>query len=463
MLFFHKHTSIILTSAMVMGFLPMSAVAQTAEAPLGSGVEPYEQEFTLTAYYSPLPDQCCYVKGSYEADKILNGEGTHGADGTPVYEGMIAAPSSYPFGTRVVLPGLGTFTVHDRGGAIQEWDDTHRLDVWAGHGEEGLARALAFGVQHIRGTVYLPGNTSAPAENFSLDALPAPDETLQPYVVANTPVSSLHAAADQRGYSVRLLQGNLAVLGYFDHDITGVFGDVTTVSLQTFLKDMKLEEPSDHVSKKAAAWLQAAISVNREQSPIMFVGKESNAPSIRSAQRTLRYFGYYRGRTDGEYSSILFNSILAYQRDQQLVGNATSPGAGRIGPMTKGVLDKEILRHRIARAADRIIVMEKISDMLDEKGVMLAATMSTGSNGKSVKMLQEFLADAGLFPSEKINGNYGELTAQAVAQYQVTRGVLGTDYEKGSGTIGPVTLHTIRSEQAKKALMVVRAEGWEAL
>ena len=42
---------------------------------------PYEQEFVITAYYSPQPNQCCYVKGGYVADKILNGEGHTTADG----------------------------------------------------------------------------------------------------------------------------------------------------------------------------------------------------------------------------------------------------------------------------------------------------------------------------------------------------------------------------------------------
>ena len=41
--------------------------------------------FVVTAYYSPLPDQTRYLRGSYEADIRLNGNGTHGASGKPVY------------------------------------------------------------------------------------------------------------------------------------------------------------------------------------------------------------------------------------------------------------------------------------------------------------------------------------------------------------------------------------------
>ena len=54
----------------------------------------------------------------------------------------IAAPSSYSFGTKIELEGLGTYIVEDRGGAIQG----NRIDVYfASHSE-----ALAFGRKKIR-------------------------------------------------------------------------------------------------------------------------------------------------------------------------------------------------------------------------------------------------------------------------------------------------------------------------
>jgi hypothetical protein len=48
---------------------------------------PYE-EVTLiaTAYYSPLPDQRYYLRGNYEDERVLNGNGTHGASGKAVFE-----------------------------------------------------------------------------------------------------------------------------------------------------------------------------------------------------------------------------------------------------------------------------------------------------------------------------------------------------------------------------------------
>ena len=65
----------------------------------------YEQDFIATAYYSPVPGQCCYVTGGLAADRVVNGVGVRAADGTEVYPGMAAAPAAYPFGTRIAVPG----------------------------------------------------------------------------------------------------------------------------------------------------------------------------------------------------------------------------------------------------------------------------------------------------------------------------------------------------------------------
>lgn len=134
-----KLVRILTISVFALGYVaavPMAAVAED------SGLDNRVQTFTITAYYSPLPCQEYYVTGSYEGDKRLNGNGTHGADGTPVYPGMIAAPKSYAFGTKLHVPGVGNVAVHDRGGAIvtsgsqgQAYD---RLDIWMGYGDKGL-------------------------------------------------------------------------------------------------------------------------------------------------------------------------------------------------------------------------------------------------------------------------------------------------------------------------------------
>lgn len=451
----HILHSITLVSFVCTVFTPTAAIAQAVDAPR-------EQEFMLTAYYSPLPDQCCYVKGSLEADRVLNGNGTHGADGTPVYPGMLAAPPTYAFGTRIVLPGLGTLTVHDRGGAIQELDGVHRLDVWAGFGEEGLARALEFGVQRIRGIVY-PPLSAQPVESFALESLPAPESKLKPFAVADAGLIDVHPSFGARGLSVRLMQEQLQALGYFNDSITGLYGDVTKASLAAFIKDMRLTETSEELTQTTAAYLAAAQDVRDAKTSIMFIGKESTSSEIKTAQRTLRYLGYYRGRTDGQYSTAFFHAILSYQTDHLLVGDANSPGAGRIGPMTKGVIDKELHRRRIARKAQVILAMHRVEEALANKNALLRMTMNEGVYGNDVRLLQTILAQYGFFPKEMINGNFGALTASSVAKYQVARGLLKSESDKGAGTVGPVTLRSIRNEQVKQVYRLVKAHGWDAL
>jgi hypothetical protein len=121
-----------------------------------------EKTFIVTAYYSPLPNQSFYLRGNYEAEKKLNGNGTNGASGTPVFTGMIAAPKSYSFGTQIFFPGLGVGRVEDRGWAIVDaWvrgQPYDRIDIWMGHGETGLKRALLWWRREVKWTILTENN-----------------------------------------------------------------------------------------------------------------------------------------------------------------------------------------------------------------------------------------------------------------------------------------------------------------
>lgn len=109
---------------------------------------------TVTAYYSPVQGQSRYATGSFAGDKRLNGNGTNGASGIEVFDGMVAAPKTYAFGTKIQIEGK-IYQVEDRGGAIvtagnrnQKYD---RIDIWMGKGEEGLSRATAWGKKNLEG------------------------------------------------------------------------------------------------------------------------------------------------------------------------------------------------------------------------------------------------------------------------------------------------------------------------
>lgn len=425
---------------------------------------PREQDFVVTAYYSPLPGQCCYVRGSLEADQILNGRGTHAADGTPVYAGMAAAPASYAFGTRLVLPGLGVFTVHDRGGAINEWTDAHRIDLWVGSGEEGLARALAFGVRRMRGTVY-PRGTDAPGEQFSVERLSAPFEVLRPYVATGQSLPSALPAIGERGLTVRLLQEHLQRAGYYDGEVTGFFGHATQRSLAALIADTGIDEPDDRLTPVTNAYLQAAVSVAERKgaAPVPFVNAQSDRKDIAAAQRLMRSLGYYRGRTDGVYGASLQSAILAYQQARQLVGSASSPGAGTIGPLTQRHLADAWKRQRIRAVARQLLDRQRIHDALLARGELLEGMLATGMTGPQVRRAQELLADRGFFPRDAINGSFGPLTKESVLRFQIDRGIVTGAQDTGAGMIGPQTLAVLTEEQVSEMYRVVRANGWSTL
>ncbi len=105
-----------LGALLLQSFLP--SVLAKSLAPSSELPEYEERFFVATAYYSPLPNQKYYLRGNYEAEIRLNGNGTHGASGKAVFEGMIAAPKDYAFGTKIWIADLGIGSVEDRGGAI---------------------------------------------------------------------------------------------------------------------------------------------------------------------------------------------------------------------------------------------------------------------------------------------------------------------------------------------------------
>lgn len=74
---------------------------------------PKDKIKVLVTGYSSTVDQC-------DADPFTT------ASGTRVHQGTLACPSQYPFGTQVVINGVGTFVCEDRGGAITG----NHFDMW---------------------------------------------------------------------------------------------------------------------------------------------------------------------------------------------------------------------------------------------------------------------------------------------------------------------------------------------
>ena len=303
-----------------------------------------ERNLIITAYYSPLPDQEHYALGTYEADIQFNGRGIKGSDGTGVYPGMIAAPGEIPFGTIIELPELGvTGTVHDRGGWINTLDDgTMRVDLWMGKGEEGLKRALAFGVQETKGILHYPLPKDL-MDDFALEKFAAPDIALKR--TPSNPASLLGAKDAQYGDTspkVASLQLALQKLGYFDETVNAHFGPATKDALYSYQRDINAERHGERADEITRASLVAQRFLSDELgSPLpeqetLSQGKSGKA--IRIAQRILKMLGEYEGDIDGEYDAEMMQTVLRFQKNRNIVSSVADTGAGVIGPQTSRAL-----------------------------------------------------------------------------------------------------------------------------
>ncbi len=429
-------------------------------SPVHAAEKPYKQEFVVTAYYSPLPDQCCYFRGTYEEEIGFNGQGIKGADGTGVYPGMIAAPVTYPFGTRIKLDGIGVGTVHDRGGRIIEWsDDAHRIDLWMGYGEEGLARALEWGVRHVSGTVY-PVADEMSAESIALETFPSDSSKLAGVVKTDETLIMLGLKAEDEGYSVRALQKSLTELGYLDHEVTGLFGPATTEALKTFQSEYGIAGDGTHVDDKTNAALVAARSMEDTRLPKLAVGlqKGSSGTDVRQAQKLLRYLGYYNGRTDGRYGEALEQAVLKFQTDAGVVTDAAQIGAGTVGPNTNTAILNAWKLKQTKREIGRVETKMRVVQAVQKNGLE-SKTLIKGHKGPGVLAVQRVLVDAGLLNSSEIGGYFGAKTQDAVTQYQIAKGIVSSDKDKGAGVVGPATRNTMIQEAVEKGITKVRSMG----
>ncbi len=167
---------------------PTSSVITTSSQPVVQAVSqtkisswdtraPYsgciEQLFKVSGYYSPKPNQKVYTRDTYEQEIKLNGRWVNGASGMPVFNGMIAAPKSYTFGTIMVLPWLGIGQVQDRWWAIVASDWYDRIDLWLGEWDEGIHRAKSVGLRWVIGR-YCPGPVT---KNIGFDYAKIPQYT----------------------------------------------------------------------------------------------------------------------------------------------------------------------------------------------------------------------------------------------------------------------------------------------
>jgi len=350
------YIGIVIASTMLVP--PQSSFAQIDTPPV-----PKTATFIVTAYYSPLPWQLSYARGSLAADKKLNGNGTHGASGTPVFTGMIAAPKSYDFGTHIFFEWLGLGRVEDRWGAIVDawvrWQPHDRIDIWMWHGDTWLKRARAWWVREVTGVFV------SPEQAKNLNAIDLEGIEKGRVNLSDFPTTK---AQSQWGISAEIIEA-FAELGYivkewdvkamiFDFQVdqwilsslsdawAGNFWPKTKAAFSeeykkyTTLKNLDLdaiERARKELLDERVAWdiryQKAQISV---QSMSVIRPWDTNT-SVMTLQSFLSGEWIYRGKIDGQMRG---STILALKRYQKANGLKQT---GRIDGSTQRLLVQDLL------------------------------------------------------------------------------------------------------------------------
>ena len=296
------------------------------------------REFVVTAYYSPLPDQSFYLKWNFEAEKTLNGEGTHWASGKPVFVGMIAAPKTYDFGTRIDFDGLGVGIVEDRGGAIvKAWERGYsydRIDIWMGSWEAWLRRAMVWGKRKVTGTIIT--DTSKPLLNFRDIDTGKVDLSLYGKITNNSTSWYLSndvivmfsdlwytiENADIRGMIIEF-QKDHGIIQSEKDDGAWVYGPKTKTTLakeHSHFKELRDAEIEKIDSEKALLisarneWENSYQVASQKVSAIGSPKRGETGKHIADLQSTLKSQGYLKGKATGVMSGQTIIAVKSLQK-----------------------------------------------------------------------------------------------------------------------------------------------------
>ncbi|MFA7193751.1 MAG: peptidoglycan-binding domain-containing protein [Candidatus Paceibacterota bacterium] len=87
--------------------------------------------------------------------------------------------------------------------------------------------------------------------------------------------------------------------------------------------------------------------------------------------------------------------------------------------------------------------------------LILNQNLVKGNNGTAVSALQRFLKSEGHFPADQsITGYFGDLTVQAVSDFQLATGLISSSKSIGAGTMGPISRKKVQEVSCKKATEV---------
>lgn len=222
------------------------------------------------------------------------------------------------------------------------------------------------------------------------------------------PAAKYYAAANgDQGQDIERIQGRLYELGYLAtaDQVTGNFGDKTEEAVKK-LQEINSIEPDGKVGRQTLNLLYSD-----EIKPNMLTyGDRSEV--VQAAQERLKTLGYLTTDPDGAYGLDTSIALKQFQSRNDLVVD------GYLGPSTRAVLNSS----------------EAVPNGL-----------SLGDQGDSVQQVQQLLSKYGYLSSANITGYFGEVTENAVKNFQKNNSL------SSDGSVGMMTMTKLTSNDVKRS------------
>lgn len=235
----------------------------------------------------------------------------------------------------------------------------------------------------------------------------------------------------QSGDDVKQIQQRLIELGYLTGSADGKFGAGTEEAVKAFQRKAGLT--ADGIvgsgtlsalnasnAPKADAGATATTAPTTTTAPeagdYTTLKQGSNGEAVKQLQQRLIELGYLTGSADGDYGSATTDAVKTFQKQAGLTAD------GIAGSNTQKALFA-------SDAPSKKTEADEIEEELDS----IKSTLSMGSSGAEVKLLQERLISLE-YMSGSADGDFGAKTREAVMLFQKQAG-LTVDGKAGSATV----------------------------
>jgi len=424
-----------------------------------------KKTYVVSGYYSPIAWQTFYYKGNFAKETRLNGQWIQGASGRYVFNGMVAAPRNYKFGTKIYFPGLWVGQVEDRWNAIvnagQRSYSHDRIDIWMWKWADGLKRALSFGKQTIVGYQCPIGKDIK--TGFDYNNFPIIKDFFKQTFWG---IGLYKGRNDER---VKILQIYMKDLGYFDYETTGYFGSITEKAVCDFQVAYRITTrasencgylwPKTRWAIRAtivAKWLFSSIAIQKIDQQVILVQetiktvtfsrgftKWEKTETIKSLQEILKELGYYNGDITGIYDNKTIDAIYKFQIEKKIITSNQVSSAWYFWPQTRKALSQAIDEKAALDEEKRILAAKKaeFKEKIQNNEIFTRGYVKW-EKADEIKILQEYLKKLDYYDGE-ITGIYDNKTIDAVYNLQLDNKIITSNQVSSAWYFVPQTRNAL--------------------